>query len=134
MWTATITGKDRIEGSLRIRVLFTNGTNQVEELYLSPNPDLTWLKRQVKARIDQLVSMDIFDTNLTLGSFDSTPTPESIPTQAETDRRQFLTDYTRYISIKHAIDVGVLTGNEVPVQALLQKIKDNFKPVYLNEL
>lgn len=135
MWTSEITEKVRENGSLRIRVKFTNGTNTVEELYSVnfSNPDINWLKRQVANKILALNNIDSFDASLTLGTFDSTIV-DPTPSQEDLDKKKFMFDYGRWLSVKKAIDAGILTGNEVPVQNLLNLVKSEFKATYLSEL
>jgi len=63
------------------------------------------------------------------------PEPTVVPpTQAELDQQQFLKDYTRWLLVKRAIDVGILTGSETSVVNLLNKVKAEFKPAYLDIL
>lgn len=77
MWTATITRKDFEGGTLRLIVLFNNGTRTVEEtFFLRRGNELDSL---IKNRIAELTALDTAEAGLTLGVY--TPTPDVVVPQ-----------------------------------------------------
>lgn len=130
MWTAQIESKKIEKGILHIGVIFSNGSDSFTVVYPLENPNFESFKNQVKNRLSNLNGLDTL-----LGTINTGTVPDPIvtqPTQAELDRQQFITDYSRWVNVKKAIDVGILTGSEAPVLTLLNKVKAEFKPAYLD--
>ena len=130
MWTPIIKAVDWIDKNKRVTVAFENSvdaTLNVIEQYFINSDNLDNLKHQIKSRLDSLVALENF--NLALGTIDLTLPPK---TQAEIDKETFLKDYTRWVSVKRAIDLGILTGSETKVTGLKNKILTELKPEYID--
>lgn len=130
MWTAQIESKKIEKGVLQIGVIYSNGTDSFTVVYPLETPNFEGLKTQVKNRLANLNGLETLATSINVGVM---PDPVVVtPTQAELDQAEFLKDYTKWQKVKKAIDVGILTGNEAPVVALLAEVKSEFKPAYLD--
>ena len=132
MFTAKI-GEIR-KGKTRISVLIyfylDSELHSIEEFLLSGSSTLAQIKKFASNKIVSLQATNNFVNSLAENqAIDLTP---ELPTQEEIDKNIFLTDYRKWVNVKKAIDVGILTGNELQVVALLDKVKANFKPAYLD--
>lgn len=125
--------KDRTTAKVQVHILKDGELNIIEEVVLRPNLTLEDIKKQVKRRIDEVTAVHNLADTLAKDTVIDAPlnTP---PTQAEVDKQTFLEDYRKWVKVKQAIDIGILTGNEAPVVALLNKVKAAFKPEYLDIL
>jgi hypothetical protein len=56
------------------------------------------------------------------------------PTVDEIAKTEWFRDYGKLTSVQKLIDLQVLTGSEPQVVALRDKVKTNFKPVYISDL
>ena len=134
MWTAKVIGKSKGGGRIVLKVEFTNGSESFQEEYIaSSGSNSEWLKNLVRARVGALTSMYQFVDSIVVND-DVDASPPAPPTQAEQELSTFLSKYNRWLSVKRAIDTGVLTGNEAPVQNLLNEVKTLFKPAYLQHM
>lgn len=131
MWTATIIGKSKQGGRILVKVEYSNGSETFHEEYTATaGANAEWLKNTVRSRIEGFNAAYTYVDSLTEGTAVDI-TPPAAPTQAEQELATFLQKYQRWCSVKRAIDAGILTGNEVPVQNLLNEVKALFKAAYL---
>ena len=128
MWSAKIEKVEKIGRQARALVSFNHPTESNFTEYVSFST-LSLLKAALNGRLNELATLYAEADSVTLGAIDTTITP---PTQAEIDKAQFFVDYSRWLQVKKAIDVGVLTGSETQAVALLNKVKADFKPAYIN--
>lgn len=130
MYTAKLLG-DSSNKELRRRIVtveFSNGTHVFQkDFQFSLTETVEVMKRTVKQYLDELNTPIDSITDLTPAP---EPTPET-PTQAELDRQAWEADFAKLEKVKRLIDCGVLTGNETQVVTLRNKVKADFKPVYL---
>lgn len=136
MFTAKITSVSKSRGGISILVEYTNGVETFNEtLVASGSANLAWLNSQARIRVKEIQRMyDFADTLAPEQVIDTADVVPPVLTQAEIDQNTFLQDYHRWLAVKQAIDVGILTGLEAPVVALLNKVKAGFKPAYLTIL
>jgi hypothetical protein len=136
MYTAKIKNKVLEFGILTVYVEFTDGTNVVVE-WCKPQ-DEDGLKYWVKSRLAQLNSSQVIDGKFNIDDEIDVADPVVTPpvlTQAQIDEAEWLKDYRKWVAVKkNLIDTNVLTGNETQVVALLNKVKTNFKPAYLDKI
>ena len=124
MFTPNIKSIDKAEGKLRLVVVFSDGTNTVEDVIFV---SATNVKPTLINRCNELNSL--YSVSIGTGSFDITPNTK---TQAELDKETFFTDYSKWQRIKSLIDDGILSGNEPAVVNLKNKVQTEFKPEYFN--
>lgn len=112
-----------------INVEFTDGTvTLTKEFQFSIESPVEVMKRAVKQYLDELnfvpptLDGDITDVP------EEVPTP---PTQDELDKQAWEADFAKLEKVKRLIDCGVLTGQETAVVSLRNKVKADFKLVYL---
>lgn len=129
MWTATIESKKLDKGTLYVGVIFSNGQDSFTIVYPISANSLDSLKFQVRSKLDDLTSLDSDFANLALG-----PAPDPTPIVVDPAKQKFITDYNKWLRVKKAIDVGLLTGNEPAVVNLLNLVKSEFLPAYLDIL
>lgn len=134
MYTAKIQRKDYINGAIRVFVEFTNGTEIYTESCIPQ--DENGFKHWVKSRLDTLNSASIIETNYLVGStIDiSDPVPISIElTVEEIARNEWIENYRKWLKVKETlIDTGVLTGSEIKVLQLQNKVKTDFLSSYID--
>ena len=128
MWTHQIIDKKLSYGQLNVVVEYTDGEATYTETYQINSLDN--LKRTIKNRLASLNELVSLIDLIGLNEIDLTETP-TVLTQAQIDQNTFLSDYRQWVNVKKAIDVGLLTGLEAPVVALLAKVKAEFKAAYL---
>lgn len=136
MYTAKVLNKEFVNGALKVTVEFTDGTTTVTESCIPQ--DFNGFKFWVKSRLATFNGGKEVDATFNIDDVvdvtDPIITPEP-PTQAELDQQEWLSDYDKWVKVKTTlIDTNVLTGNEPQVQTLLNKVKTNLKPEYLNLL
>lgn len=127
MITINITSKSFTKGTLLVSVTYGGDVESFTETYQVGSAKE--LENRIRVKVDQLTGTMAFANTLTVGNY-TLPTGEA--TQAGLEEQQFLQDLARWRSVKNAIDLGILTGNETQVVALLNKVKSEFKPAYLN--
>lgn len=129
MITTAITGKSLIGGVLKVDITYGGDVEAFTETYQVGNAKE--LEVRVRTRITKLNETLAYANTVAIGDY---TLPSNIPTQAEIDQQQFLQDLSRWRSVKNVIDMGILTGSESQVVALLNKVKSEFKPAYLDIL
>lgn len=133
MWTATVKNKEFVNGAIRVTVDFSNGTDTVTESCIPQDKD--GFTHWVKSRLATFNGGEVIDseyavdTPVTL----TEPTPVA-PTAEEIARNVWMRDYWKLQQVQKLIDLAVLTGNEAPVTALRNKVKNNFLPAYIDAL
>lgn len=134
-WTATVSKESLVDGSKIFVVTYTDGSRTVTDRFdVQGGLTDTELSYKVQARIDSLTQQDAAFTAVTIGIVVPLPRPilsPPTPTPAEAAQVQFLSDYRQWLNIKKAIDVGILTGKEPRVVALLARVRSEFKQAYL---
>lgn len=135
-WTAKITDKSLSEGKLSVTVELDNGTEKFGERFTIPNAQSPeWLKDRINERIKVLTDLSTYADSLSVGEVDLTPTaipePEP-PSKEETDRNQFVQDFTKLQQLQKALQVGLVKKEDIDAQGAI--VKSKFKPEYLDIL
>lgn len=128
MWNAQITQIDKQADGLRIKVLYVNGAEKIEDIYTANNTanDHAWLKRTVSSRIDQLTANDLLQSQLSLGPVDVT----GATTPVDQEFSDFYTDYKKLQSMQKAVDVGLKKTTDQDFIDLTTKVKAAYLPEY----
>jgi hypothetical protein len=122
---------DRIKVVVAFEDSVTPSLSFSQEYSFGSAPSLESLKSQIKSKLDAVEAARAFADGLAIGPIDTTP---AIPTQAEADKAQFISLYQRWLSVRRAIDAGIITGNETPVANLKASVLTAFKPSYIDIL
>ena len=131
MFKATVNRKEKVDGSLRIYVDFTDGDTVITESCIPQNED--GFTHWVKSRLEVFNVAKVLDTSLSENAeivIDKTAVPEEAPTAEEL----WLRDYNKWLRVKLLIDAGIVPSTNAAVQALLNKVKAGFKAEYINLL
>jgi hypothetical protein len=129
-WSAKLVSVEKQQGKAHIVINYSDGTSSFNEDQWLSSPQT--LNDIVATRIAQLSSVDTFVAGIVLGPLSSTPTPPSIQTAPQIAQNKFLVDYNRWLSVKRAIDAGILTGTEPEVQALKSLVQTEYSAAYIN--
>lgn len=135
MYTAKIKSKEFVNGALKVTVDYSDGVTTVTESCIPQ--DFDGLKFWVKSRLTTFNSGKEIDTAYATDDvIDTTPVVETrTPTKKEIDRENWLGNYYKWLKVKTTlIDTGVLTGNETKAVALLNKVKTDFLPEYIDSI
>jgi hypothetical protein len=132
MITTTVTGKLFEKGSVILQIRIDDDGVEVGTFPFS-GISLEQIKSQVRAKIDQITAAKDLYTNIPDGVFDPTYVPPS-QTTAEIQKEDWFNRYSKWVHIKYAIDMGILTGSEPQVVTFLNNLKTDLKPAYINEL
>lgn len=127
MWTPKLFSTTLESGRLIALVGYDNSDDAT--LSFTEKVDITTFtasvfKSIVKARVDSLSN----PPSILPGSIDTTV----VQTQADIDLQTFLADYRKWLQVKKAIDAGILTGLEIQVVALKNRVISEFKPAYID--
>jgi hypothetical protein len=119
---------DKEKRSRIVDVTFTNGeATFVQSFRFAVETELSAIKRTVKSFLDELNFVPpVIDDFVVIE-----PEPTE-PTAAELAKAEWETDWSRLQTVDKLIASGVLTGNETQIVALRNKVKADFRPVYLN--
>lgn len=134
MYTAKIANKEMINGVVKVYVDFTDGVKTVQETCIPQDED--GFKFWVKSRLATFNSAETINATYAKDSVidvsDTVVTPPQ-PTAQEIARAEWFANYTKWLKVKSTlIDTGVLTGNETKAITLLNKVKADFLPAYLD--
>lgn len=135
MYTAKIKSKEFINGALKVTVDYSDGVTTVTESCIPQ--DFDGLKFWVKSRLATFNGGKEIDTvYATDDVIDPTPVVETPTlTAEERARNAWLQKYAKWLKVKTTlIDTGVLTGNETKAVALLNKVKTDFLPEYIDSI
>lgn len=77
MFTAEITGKEIINGMLRIYIRYTDGKNIATQEISSDNPTQEWVDSQIKSKIKSLENLVAFEPEVPKGLLSVSSSPES---------------------------------------------------------
>lgn len=133
MWTATVKNKEFVGGAIRVTVDFTDGTRTATESCIPQDKDgfTYW----VKSRLAAFNGGEQIDSEFALDAPVEFVEPSPVvPTAEEVARQAWFGDYYKLQQVQKLIDLAVLTGNEAPVVALRNKVKNNFVPAYIDAL
>jgi len=130
-WTVTISTVDKQGPKSVVYADFTDGTQTKRKEYTvdSAARNLAWLKRNIKADLDDLNSLDSSALNVPTGPIDLS---EPGPTQAELDKRAYLQDFRRVMAYKRLIDVGAKLATDSIYTQAVSRLNTNFKNEYLD--
>jgi hypothetical protein len=65
MWKANIARTERNGKTLNIIISYTNGVNSFDETIYTDRPQSdTWLSEQIKTRLNELNSLDVFEASI----------------------------------------------------------------------
>lgn len=127
-FTATLKSKQQDGDKIRVEVEYTDGTSVFSDSFTIL--DEAELKRLVRRKINQLTSTKVAFQDLIIN--EQIDVTDPAPTQAELDRQEFLSDYSKLQRINVAVNLGILTGNETFITNLINKIRTSFKPEYID--
>lgn len=131
MITATIKSIAKHKGRIAIVVEYNDGTNSwTEELTASASVNLDWLKAQVRQRIKSIADSYAFADSLVIDQV--VDITEPVPTTAEVERAAWLKKYDKWLSMRRAIEAGILTGTENRITTQKQWLIDNWKNEYFD--
>lgn len=137
MYTANITNVSiqKATEQYTLNVEFTDGTDTFSrDFKFSLHDDFDRAKRHIKRFIDRLEAAVAEVSTISTGVVDLSAAVEPTPTASEQARADWFRNYGRLKSVQELIDLGVLTGNEAPVQTLKNKVKNDFKASYVNDM
>ncbi len=140
MWSATLQKLVTPDGTPSVKINYLESvTNETafEQFDVTPLVTPDFLAQKAKNKITFLTARDALVPTLVEGPITPADLPVITPpvlTPAQIAQNQFVQDYQLWVKVKHAIDVGILTGNEVPVVNLKNKVQSEFLPSYLNLL
>lgn len=135
MYTAKIKSKEIVNGIASVTVTFSDGTTTIDET-CKPQ-DMDGFKYWVKSRLaafNSVPDIQALQDGSEIDVSDPVVEPPTL-TQAQIDERQWFADYAKWLRVKsNLVDTGVVPSSDTQVQALLKKVKDNFKASYLNDM
>ena len=102
------------------------GHTKQQMMSFSLNETAEAIKKAFASYIDEINVVPVAITDVTV-----TPIVPPEPTQAELDRTEWQSNWTKLKLVEELITAQVLTGNEPQVLALRKKVKDDFKVTYL---
>ena len=113
-----------------LTLVFTDGTEDIEvNTFVSAKDDAKAAIKQNLARLNEQVELVEEVATDTLDLSEPTP-PEK--TQQELAQDEWVKAWGNLQKIQPLIDAGVLDGTETPVVNLRKKVKDDFRPAYLD--
>lgn len=118
MWQAKIAEKSRIQGSLKVLIAYSNGTDDFTEYVTVSTAEA--LPIVISSRLDNLNALDIFTQGLSLGAF----TPLAKDSKAEVTIESPLDVLA---NLKYLVDLGVKEPTDPDYQEALQVAKDALK-------
>ena len=134
MYTAKIVAKEKVGGTVRFSVEFTDGKITVMEQIVPQNEDAfkSWVRSRIAVFENSVPLNKSYKVDDAIDVTEAVVTPK-IPTAAELAATEWLNDYSKWIKVKTTlIDTGILTGDETKVIELQDKVKAGFKPAYLD--
>ena len=138
MYTATITGHSiqRKNKRVVIDMSITDGQDTFEEkMEFALNFTKQEMKEKIKRYLSELESVQTnIDDIAPTGVVDLSDVSDSTQTQADPEKKEWFRDFARMEQVQRLIDLGVLTGNEKPVENLRASLKLNFKPAYIADM
>lgn len=131
MFTATKLGDsvDKQKRRRTVTVRFTNGESTFEkDFQFSIEESVEKMKKKVREYLDEI---NAEPEEITGDIADYTPPEEPKKTKAELDKEAWDADWAKLSEIQPYIEAGVFTGAEPKIVALKNKVRDGFKPAYL---
>lgn len=115
-WSARVTGKERIDGILRVTVEYTDGRVSFKETYKSAGGNLdNWIEKTAKSKIARLNNLD--NEAIIIG-----PVQEPLP-----DKTQEEIDWCKALHTLRRLDIlivsGVITKADPRYQALVSLVQ-----------
>jgi len=140
-WTATLESKEQLAGRIKLRVIYTDGTDSfTESVEIVAPGDAKAALRDVQRRLDQLDRMDTIFQAITVGPIDFSPldpilpAPPTPPTPQELARRTWVRDFTRLRAALLLVDMGVLVATNPQIIALRATVTADFLPAYIDSV
>lgn len=130
MYTAKITNKEMVDNRLQVTVEFSDGTHTLSET-ISPQ-DKDGFKHWVGARLASLETSKELQEEDNLNKEVVVEDPVVPPTADELATREWFRNFGKMQEVGKLVDLGVFTGNEVAITTLRNKLKNDFKPAYLD--
>lgn len=135
-WTVTTSKEKRSDGSLVIRLSYTDGIRNISEFFDaqgSVSPD--FLAIRAKQKISFLDTQDASFASIQEGPL--TPKDPIViipppPTQDELDRAKFLKDYQTLQKADKAVAAGLLDKAGPDYTAISDLVKSEFKLAYID--
>jgi hypothetical protein len=118
-WTATVTGKNLINGISHVSVEYTDGQDTVSEVYKANAPSASWIPDTVRDKITQLETASGFDIALG-GVTPSDPEPPVDPNLTLFRSRCRLLEIVQVM-----IELGAVPPDHAKVTALINWIANN---------
>ena len=131
MFTHTITNKEVTGDTVTLTVEFTDGTTTLTEKVIPQ--DKYGLRKWVSDRLNSLNETKELKEDDSIVGTEIDLQPDN-RTPAEKAFEAWYKRYRQLQQVQTLIDLGVLTGTETPVTNLRQKVTDDFKPAFINEL
>lgn len=136
-YTATITNKTIADGLLSVDVLFESEdkSRRIMDCFQTrSSQDENWLANMIASKQQNLEALDAFEKTIPMGDIVPPPTEEQVPTVELSPREQYKAAYALFVKMTSLIAQGLLDTSNPDFSALQQKLKENFKPEYLDVL
>lgn len=136
-YKARVQRKNFDNGTLSVTVLFTNGTENILEVFQTNRAqDDNWLDDHIQEYLERINSLPDFFQNLEIDrDVEHVPRQERLaatggnPTNPKEEYKQDLIKFEKYVS---ALAKGFTTKESEDFKALKTKLTANFKPDYLD--
>jgi len=120
-WTATIASKIIVNGLLKVEVSYTDGAQTFNDRYETRNPEVTWLRDNVRRRIKDLQVTVPFYNEITIGVYD--PGTEVI---TKTDEEKYMDKLSKFRALQRMVDIEVIPNTDSVYVNTKQYLVDNY--------
>lgn len=131
-WTATINSKIITNGMLKVNVSFSDGTQTFSENYETRSgQDANWLNDNIKRRMDDLTSVEIFAESITVGAYE-VKSAEQTTEPTLTGKALYQHRLKLFEAMVSAIRKGIITDTNTSFVNLKNWLKNNFADEYID--
>ena len=131
-WTAQIKGKIITNGLLKVTVSFTDGKQTFSENYETrTSQDANWLNDNIKRRIDDLTSVEVFAESITVGAYE-VKAVEQTAQPTLTGKALYEYRLKLFEAMVSAIRKGIITDTNTSFVNLKNWLKNNFADEYID--
>ena len=122
-WSASVIHSEKIDGFVNVTVQYTEGVNTVIEVYKSFKPDIDWIPKTVRDKIERLDAVSLYTIA------DGSVTPADL-TVIDIDKDLFRRRCHLLLVVKTMVDLGIVSADNEKLLALVNWIKNNFNEYF----